>query len=82
MAALMSSRMATRPMPAAKAAKVATISRGRVVRARAAASANDLGFKTMRDGVKVAAEETLLSPRFYTTWVASGVTTTNAHLLH
>jgi magnesium-protoporphyrin IX monomethyl ester (oxidative) cyclase len=37
------------------------------VRAAAASSTDDLGFKKMRDGVKVAADETLLSPRFYTT---------------
>jgi len=54
-------------MPAAQASRPVAISRGRVVRARAAASTNDLGFKTMRDGVKVAADETLLTPRFYTT---------------
>ena len=42
--------------------------RSRVVRARAAASTpEDMGFKTMRSGVKVAADETLLTPRFYTT---------------
>lgn len=64
--ALTSSRASARPM-AAKASRPAVISRGRVVRARAAASTDDLGFKTMRDGVKVAAEETLLTPRFYTT---------------
>ncbi|KIZ05236.1 magnesium-protoporphyrin IX monomethylester (oxidative) cyclase [Monoraphidium neglectum] len=55
---------------AAKAARPTVISRGRVVRARAAAAAEspeDMGFKTMRDGVKVAADETLLTPRFYTT---------------
>lgn len=34
---------------------------------RAAAASENLGFKTMRSGVKVAAEETLLTPRFYTT---------------
>ncbi|KAI8468644.1 MAG: copper target 1 protein [Monoraphidium minutum] len=65
--ALMNSRVTARPMGAAKAARPAVISRGRVVRARAAASTEDLGFKTMRDGVKVAADETLLTPRFYTT---------------
>eukprot|EP00878_Enallax_costatus_P000195 GHUV01000253.1.p1 GENE.GHUV01000253.1~~GHUV01000253.1.p1 ORF type:complete len:405 (+),score=118.22 GHUV01000253.1:224-1438(+) len=34
---------------------------------RAAASTENLGFQTMRNGVKVAAEESLLTPRFYTT---------------
>ena len=68
MAAAMSSKAATRPMRAAAASRPrVAVSRGRVVRARAAASTEDLGFKTMRDGVKVAADETLLTPRFYTT---------------
>jgi magnesium-protoporphyrin IX monomethyl ester (oxidative) cyclase len=62
--------MAARPMASKAVAQRAVISRSRVVRAKAAAaSGEDLGFKTMRDGVKVAAEETLLSPRFYTTCV-------------
>jgi hypothetical protein len=66
--ASLSSRMATRPMHAGKPARAVTIGRGRVVCARAAASTpDDMGFKTMRSGVKVAAEETLLTPRFYTT---------------
>lgn len=34
---------------------------------RAAAASENLGFKTMRNGVKEAAEESLLTPRFYTT---------------
>jgi len=33
----------------------------------AASSENKDGFKLMRDGIKVAADETLLTPRFYTT---------------
>jgi magnesium-protoporphyrin IX monomethyl ester (oxidative) cyclase len=37
------------------------------VTVRAAAASGELGFKTMRNGVKVAADETLLTPRFYTT---------------
>lgn len=41
---------------------------GRMVAARAAeAKKGDMGFDTMRSGVKVAAEESLLTPRFYTT---------------
>lgn len=69
MALASSTRMAARPVPAAKpAARCVVQGRSRVVRARAAAgSPEDLGFKTMRDGVKVAADETLLTPRFYTT---------------
>lgn len=40
----------------------------RMVAARAAeAKSSELGFETMRRGVKVAADETLLTPRFYTT---------------
>ena len=39
----------------------------RGVSARAAAAEGDMGFKMMRRGVKEAADETLLSPRFYTT---------------
>ncbi|GIL53563.1 hypothetical protein Vafri_9128 [Volvox africanus] len=46
-------------------------SRRCAVRVQATAARNDLntglGFETMRDGVKVAAQETLLTPRFYTT---------------
>lgn len=34
---------------------------------RAASATENLGFQTMRNGVKVAAEESLLTPRFYTT---------------
>jgi magnesium-protoporphyrin IX monomethyl ester (oxidative) cyclase len=48
-------------------ARVQRASRGAVVRVQAAASTEDLGFKTMRAGVKVASDETLLTPRFYTT---------------
>ena len=33
----------------------------------AAATSEDLGFKTMRRGIKEAADETVLTPRFYTT---------------
>eukprot|EP00892_Ulva_mutabilis_P000427 jgi/Ulvmu1/10385/UM061_0069.1 len=40
----------------------------RMIAAQAAeAGTGDMGFKTMRSGVKVAADESLLTPRFYTT---------------
>lgn len=44
-------------------------SRASSVRVCATAAAEDknLGFATMRDGIKVAADESVLSPRFYTT---------------
>ena len=38
-----------------------------VARAAASQSSDDLGFTMMRRGVKEAASETVLSPRFYTT---------------
>ena len=42
--------------------------RSRIVpRAAASTSQDELGFKMMRRGVKEAANETVLSPRFYTT---------------
>ena len=50
----------------ARRARVQRASRS-VVRVQAAAATEDLGFKTMRNGVKVASDETLLTPRFYTT---------------
>ncbi len=52
-----------------RSARVAAVrpSRSAVRVAATAATDENLGFKTMRDGVKVAADETLLSPRFYTT---------------
>jgi len=37
------------------------------VSATAASQDKNLGFETMRDGIKVAAEESVLTPRFYTT---------------
>lgn len=39
----------------------------RSVRVNASASTEAGGFKTMREGVKVAGDETVLTPRFYTT---------------
>jgi magnesium-protoporphyrin IX monomethyl ester (oxidative) cyclase len=39
----------------------------RVQATSAPAAQSDLGFKTMRQGVKEAAAETILTPRFYTT---------------
>lgn len=38
-----------------------------VVRVQAAAASEDLGFKTMRAGIKEASDESILTPRFYTT---------------
>lgn len=47
----------------------ARVSRARTVSVRATAQDlnSGLGFETMRDGVKVAAKESILTPRFYTT---------------
>ncbi|PNH07971.1 Magnesium-protoporphyrin IX monomethyl ester [oxidative] cyclase 2, chloroplastic [Tetrabaena socialis] len=53
--------------PVRSARVAARPSRSGSVRVAATAAADDLGFKKMRDGVKVASDETLLSPRFYTT---------------
>eukprot|EP00879_Flechtneria_rotunda_P001065 GHRR01001204.1.p1 GENE.GHRR01001204.1~~GHRR01001204.1.p1 ORF type:complete len:405 (+),score=105.29 GHRR01001204.1:234-1448(+) len=39
----------------------------KVVCVQAAAASENLGFKTMRDGIKEASAESLLTPRFYTT---------------
>lgn len=44
-----------------------TAPRARFVAKATAATSGDLGFKMMRKGVKEAASETILSPRFYTT---------------
>ncbi|PNH06134.1 Magnesium-protoporphyrin IX monomethyl ester [oxidative] cyclase 1, chloroplastic [Tetrabaena socialis] len=58
-------RQAFGPAPAACRRRSA---RSVVVRATASSNLNEnLGFQTMRDGVKVAAAESLLTPRFYTT---------------
>ncbi len=53
----------------ARSSRVAAVrpSRSSVRVSATAATDADLGFKKMRDGVKVAADETLLTPRFYTT---------------
>lgn len=48
------------------AARPAKVSRG-IVRVQAAAASDNLGFKTMRSGVKEASDESILTPRFYTT---------------
>ncbi|GIL47678.1 hypothetical protein Vafri_4440 [Volvox africanus] len=52
-----------------RSARLAAIrpSRSSIRVAATAATDERLGFKTMRDGIKVAADETLLTPRFYTT---------------
>lgn len=48
-------------------ARPARVQRSGAVCVRAAAASDNLGFKTMRSGVKEASDETLLTPRFYTT---------------
>lgn len=52
---------------ARSSSRPAKASRGVVHVKAAAASEGDLGFKTMRAGVKEAADESVLTPRFYTT---------------
>jgi hypothetical protein len=55
-------------MSRARVARPSRASRARVARVSAkAATSNELGFKTMRDGIKEASDETILTPRFYTT---------------
>ena len=49
-----------RPAARSSAARRATV---QPVRAAAAEQVDDLGFKMMRKGVKVAAKETILTPR-------------------
>jgi len=51
----------------ARAAPVARSARNASLTVRAAATDDNLGFKTMRSGIKEAADENLLTPRFYTT---------------
>lgn len=53
----------------------AGVSRRSAVAVRAAASSDSMGFELMRDGVKKATAETLLTPRFYTTGVSTVPTT-------
>jgi len=70
---MMASAMMSRNVAGAKPMRAKSVSRRvnggkRVVQVRASAAADDtMGFKTMRAGVKVAAEESILTPRFYTT---------------
>jgi len=69
----MASFTALRTGPAASArasafARPAAAKPMRLVRASAAVTDDkNMGFKTMRDGIKVAADESVLTPRFYTT---------------
>ena len=55
-------------MGAVRASRPAALRRFNV---RAAAVDNETGIKKMRDGIKEAAEENALTPRFYTTDVRS-----------
>lgn len=48
--------------------KAAHVRRGAVT-VRASAATDEMGFKLMRDGIKQASAETILTPRFYTTGV-------------
>ena len=67
---MMTRRGVARSMASAKAPMAARpSSRRSVVRVSASAASQDknLGFETMRDGIKVAESESVLSPRFYTT---------------
>lgn len=62
--------LTSRQQPKAFSAPCAArVSRARTVSVRATAQDlnSGLGFETMRDGVKVAAKESILTPRFYTT---------------
>jgi magnesium-protoporphyrin IX monomethyl ester (oxidative) cyclase len=46
--------------------RAAHVRRGAVT-VRASAATDEMGFKLMRDGIKQASKETILTPRFYTT---------------
>ena len=63
---MMSRRGLASRSPTSKAVQRSRVSTVRVS-AIAASQDKNLGFDTMRDGIKVAADETVLSPRFYTT---------------
>lgn len=54
-------------MSRARVARPSRASRARVARVSAKAASAEVGFKTMRDGIKEASDETILTPRFYTT---------------
>jgi magnesium-protoporphyrin IX monomethyl ester (oxidative) cyclase len=53
------------PARGVRTARVNSARPARVMRVQATASAE--GFQTMRDGIKVASDESILTPRFYTT---------------
>lgn len=48
--------------------KAANVRRG-AVKVRASAATDPMGFELMREGIKKASKETILTPRFYTTGV-------------
>ena len=56
-------RVAQQPLQAARPCQM----QRPAVRASATAQDKDLGFKTMRSGIKEAAADSILTPRFYTT---------------
>jgi len=67
----LASRVSTRGTPVARFAAPVYKKQVRTMAARAGEATNpgtnELGFKTMRKGIKEAADENLLTPRFYTT---------------